>query len=73
MTTRQEAHREKMARKAEQRAEWYRTNGRREFPESIIRNGYHVPIFPASINRHTGRPHEHRREIERNLRRSKQP
>ena len=25
---------------------------------------------PASINRHTGKPHEHRREIARNLRRS---
>ena len=25
---------------------------------------------PASINRHTGKPHEHRREIARNLKRA---
>jgi hypothetical protein len=26
--------------------------------------------YPANINRHTGKPHEHRREIARNLRHS---
>lgn len=27
-------------------------------------------FIPASINRHTGKPHEHKREIARNLRRA---
>jgi len=34
-------------------------------------NGYRGKILdfvPASINRHTGEPHEHKREIARNLR-----
>lgn len=32
------------------------------------RYGPRGPFVPASINRHTGKPHEHQREIARRLR-----
>lgn len=49
-----EAHKDKMEWKAGQRAAWY------------AHNGNHIPPC-VGINRHTGKPHEHKREIARNL------
>jgi hypothetical protein len=39
--------------------------GRRRFPRSRA-----TSVNSAAINRHTGMPHEHKREIARNLRRA---
>lgn len=54
-----QAHKDKMARKAKKRD--------RDFRNLVGRIG--MKGVPASINRHTGKPHEHRREIARNLKR----
>lgn len=57
-----EAHKAKMAHKAEVRAAIY--NGR-NFQWQNWKHG-----VPANINRHTGKPHENEREIARNLRKA---
>lgn len=50
-------HKDKMARKSKQRDLNYRNQ--------IGRIG--MVGVPSRINRHTGKPHEHRREIARNV------
>mgnify|MGYP000007505203 CR=1 FL=1 len=69
MLDRKLKHQNTMALKAEQRRRWYERNGNRPFPSRLVRRrGEYVANFPASINRHTGEPHEHRRAIARALR-----
>jgi hypothetical protein len=68
---RRAAHKAKMARKAAARLKLYAANGNQP-----LRHLYHRVMgtlvvakhnWPASINRHTGEPHEHRAEIARRL------
>lgn len=49
-----EVHKAKMARKATR----------------VVRPDLRRNALPARINRHTGRPHEHKREIARRMRQS---
>lgn len=54
-------HKMKMFQKKKERMEWYADNGR-YIPPSLWP--------PANLNRRTGDPHEHRREIARRVRQS---
>ena len=51
-------HREKMKMKAERRERWYQEARKIPLPPGFT---------PAWLNRRTRQPHEHRREIARNL------
>ena len=67
-TDRRAAHTAKMARKAIARAKFYSANGNEPLPTYTTNGrGMMVGNFPASINRHTGKPHTHSREIARRL------
>lgn len=56
-------HKQKMTNKRDKRVGYHKDRNPARFGAGPFDNG-----FSASVNRHTGKPHEHKREIARRLR-----